>query len=136
MIDSIAARASGDVGPKPFGAALSGVDLIGLDFDADLIQEIADVGILEQHADRTDQRSLLGNDMIAGDRSDIAAGRRQAIDHDDQRLSFLQPHQRVVELLGAGRGAAGAVDMDHHGAHDRRPGKPVELLHPLLIIPD
>ena len=28
MIDSIAARASGEVGSKPFGAALSGEDLI------------------------------------------------------------------------------------------------------------
>ncbi len=136
MIDFDRGAGFGRRRPEAVRRRLERCGFDGLDFDADLIQEIANVGILEQHADGTDQRRLLGNDMIAGDRGDVAAGRRQAIDHDDQRLSFLQPHQRVVELLGAGRGAAGAVDMDHHGAHDRGPGKPVELLHPLLIIPD
>ena len=48
----------------------------------------------------------------------------------------LQTHQRVVQLLGAGGGAAGAVDMDDHGARRRRPRKPIELLHPLLVVAD
>ena len=91
MIDSIAARASGEVGSKPFGAALSGDDLIGFDLDADLVQQIGDVRVLEQDADRADQRGLLGDDVIAGERGDIAAGGGQAVDHDDQRLLFLQP---------------------------------------------
>ena len=35
MMNSTAARASGEVGSKPFGTALSGEDLIVLDLDAD-----------------------------------------------------------------------------------------------------
>ena len=116
MIDSIAARASGEVGSKPFGAALSGDDLMRLDLDADLVEKIGDVGILEQNADRADQRGLLGDDVIAGQRRDVAAGGGQAVDDDDQRLLLLQPHQRIVELLGSGGGAAGAVDMHDDGA--------------------
>ena len=116
MIDSMAARASGEVGSKPFGAALSGEDLIDLHLDADLVQKIADIRILKQHADRADERGLLGDDVIAGNRGDVAAGGGKPIDHDHQRLFLLQPHQRVIKLLGAGGRAAGAVDMNDHGA--------------------
>ena len=136
MIDSIAARASGVVGSKPSGAALSGVDFTDLDLDADPIQEIGNVGILEQHADRADQRSLLGHDVIAGKRGDVTAGRGQAVDDDDERLSLPQPRQRIEQLLGAGGGAAGAVDMDDDRARRRRSAEQIELPHPFLIVAD
>ncbi len=55
MIDWIAARASGLVGSNPFGAALSGVDLIEFDLDADLVEQIGEIRIFEQHANRADQ---------------------------------------------------------------------------------
>ena len=99
MIDSIAARASGLVGSKPFGAALSGEDLIDSTLTPILLEQIGDVGILEQHADRADQRGLLGDDVIAGDRGDIAAGGRKPVDHDDQRLLLLaaaSAHRRAA----------------------------------------
>ena len=51
MIAWIAARASGLVGSKPFGAALRGVDLIDFDLDANLAKQIGEVRVLEQHAD-------------------------------------------------------------------------------------
>ena len=57
-----------------------------LDLDADLVEQIGEVRILEQHADRADQRGLLGHDVIAGERGDVAAGGGQAVDDDDQRL--------------------------------------------------
>ena len=123
MIDSIAARASGEVGSKPSGAALSGEDLIDFDLDADLVEKLGDIGILEQHADRADQRGLAGDDVVAGECGDIAAGGGQAIDDDDQRLLSFNRDQRIVELLGAGGGAAGLVDMDDHGARRARLGQ-------------
>ena len=55
------------VGSKPSGAALSGVDFTVSTLTPILSSRSAKVGKLEQHADRTDQRRLLGNDMIAGE---------------------------------------------------------------------
>ena len=136
MIELIAARASGLVGSKPSGAALSGVDLIDFDLHADLVEQIGEVGKLKQHADRADQRGLLGHDVIAGDRRDVAAGSCQAVDDDDERLLAPAGAQGIEELLGAGGGAAGTVDVDDDGARRRRSGEPVERSHPLLIVAD
>jgi len=49
-------------------------------------------------------------------RGDVAAGSRQPLDHHDQRLLCLQPHQRVIELFGAGGGAARRIDVNDDGA--------------------
>ena len=50
-----------------------------LDLDADRLQQLGDVGKLEQHADRADQRGLLGDDVVGGQRGDVAAGGGQAL---------------------------------------------------------
>ena len=102
------------------------------DLDAERLEEIGDVRILEQHADRADQRSLQRDDVIGRDRRDVAARSREPVDHDDQRFLLLEPHQRVVQLLGAGRGAAGGIDVHDHGPRARFP-EPLQRLHPLLI---
>ena len=128
MIDSSAARASGLVGSIAVRRRLQRRRFHRFDLDADLVEEIGDIGILEQHADRADQRGLLRHDVIAGERGDVAARRRQAVDHDHQRLFLTEPRQRVVELLGTGGGAAGAVDVDDDGPGERGFGQPVELL--------
>ena len=87
MIDSIAARASGLVGSKAVGRGLErrGLDL--LHADADLAQQLADIGKLEQHADRADQGRVLRHDVVGRDRRDIAARGREPIDHDHHRLA-------------------------------------------------
>ena len=74
--------------------------------------------------------------MIAGQCRDVAAGRGQAVDDDDERLALPQPRQRIKKLLGAGRRAAGAVDVDDDRPRHRRSGEPVELPNPLLIAAD
>src|SRR5580700_1355546 len=107
-----------------------------LDLDADLVEQVGKIRILEQHADRADQRGLLCHDVVAGQRRDVGAGGGEAIDDDDDRFLVPQPRQRVVKLLGAGGGAAGAVDMDDDGARQRRAGEPVERLHPIAIAAD
>src|SRR5579864_8476240 len=107
-----------------------------LDLDADLVEQIGKVRILEQHADRADQRGLLRHDVVAGERRDIGAGGGETVDDDDKRFLVAQPRQRVVKLLGAGGGAAGAVDMDDDGARQRRAGEPVERLHPVTVAAD
>ena len=78
MIDSIAARASGLSRLEAVRRRLERRRFDRLDLDADLVEQIGDVGILEQHADRADQRGLLGDDVIAGQRRDVAAGCRHA----------------------------------------------------------
>ncbi len=55
---------------------------------------------------------MLRHDVVGGDRGDVAAGRRQALDHHNQRLLRLQPDQRVVELFRAGRGSARGIDVN------------------------
>jgi hypothetical protein len=84
--------------------------------DANLAEEIGKVRILEENADRADQGCLLRDDVIARQRSDIAAGRRQAIHDHDGRFLIAQPRQRREELFRTGRGAARAIDMDDDGA--------------------
>src|ERR1700733_8420871 len=103
------------------------------DLHPDFAEEIGEVGILEQHADRTDKRSLLRDDVIAGDRRNVTARRGHAVDDDDQRLLVPQTRQRVEQLLGAGGGAARTVNMDDDGARQRGFSKLVERLDPLLI---
>ena len=66
-----------------------------------------------------------GDDFIGGDSGDIAAGGRDRADDGDHRLLLGEPAQLVVELLGAGRGAAGAVDRHQHGA--RMSNSPIDL---------
>src|ERR1700722_5580344 len=66
----------------------------------------------------------------------MAAESRTPVDDEYQRLLLFHPHQRIVELFGAGGGAAGAVDMYDHGASRSRPGQPVELRRALLVIAD
>src|SRR4029077_16332242 len=107
-----------------------------LDLDADLVEQVGKVRILEQHADRADQRGLLRDDVVAGECRDVGAGGRETVDDDDKRFLVAQPRQRVVKLLGAGGGAAGAVDMDDDGARQRRASEPVDRLHPVTIAAD
>src|SRR5262244_804357 len=102
------------------------------DLDAERLQEIGDVRILEQHADRADQGSLQRDDVISRDRRNITARSRKPVDHDDQRLLLFEPHQRVMQLLGARRGAAGGIDVHDHGPRARFP-EPLQRLHPLQI---
>src|SRR5215510_10914197 len=107
----------------------------GLDFfdlDAERLQKIGDVRILKQHADRADERSLQRDDVIGRDRRNVTARSRQPVDHDDQRLLLFEPHQRVVQLLGARRGAAGGIDVHDHGPRARFP-QPLQRLDPLQI---
>ena len=68
-------------------------------------------------------------------RRDIAAGRREPVDHDHHRLLGLEPHQRIVQLLGAGCRAARAVDVHDHGL-GLRLGQPLERLDALLVVAD
>ena len=79
-----------------------------------VFEQIGNIRILEQHADRADQRGLAGDDVIGAERRDVAAGGGKPVDHDDRRLCFAQPHQRVVELLRARRRAARTVDVHDH----------------------
>src|SRR5215467_1167173 len=102
------------------------------DLDAERLQKIGDVRILKQHADRADQGGLQRDDVIGRDRRNVTARSRQPVDHDDQRLLLFEPHQRVVQLLGARRGAAGGIDVHDHGPRARFP-KPLQRLHPLQI---
>ncbi len=52
--------------------------------------------ILEEDADRADQRRLLRDDLIGSECCDVAARGRETFDDDDDRLS---PRDRI-ELLG------------------------------------
>ena len=67
--------------------------------DAELGQKIADIGILEQDANRADERRLLGHDVIARKRGNAVARSGQAVDDDDERLLLLQPHQRIGKAV-------------------------------------
>ena len=73
--------------------------------------------------------------MVGGKRCDIGAGCREPVNDHDHRLFALQLAQRVVELFGAGGGAAWAVDMDDHRARARS-AKPFKRLDPVLIAAD
>ena len=103
-----------------------------MSLDAELFQEIGHVGILEDHSDRPDERGLLRNDVIGGNRRDVAARRRKPVDHDHDRFVHPQTHQAIVELLRSGGGAAGTVEVHDHG---RRAGflQPLQRLHAILI---
>src|SRR5215813_13715758 len=117
---------------KTVGGRLERRRLDFFDLDAERLQEIGDVRILEQHADRADERSLQRDDVIGRDRRNVTARSRKPVDHDDQRLLLFEPHQRVMQLLGARRGAAGGIDVHDHGPRARFP-KPLQRLHPLQI---
>ena len=71
----------------------------------------------------------------AGQRGDIGAGGGEPVDHHHHRLLGLQLAQRVVELLGAGGGAARAVDMHDHRAGARL-GQPLQRLDAVLVAAD
>ena len=131
----MAARAAGLVGSKPEGEALSGLDLIEFDLDAKRLQRVGEIGILEKHADRADDRGVMGDDVVAAERRDIGAGGGQPIDHHHHRLLGLQGAQGVVKLLRAGGGAAGAVDV-HDDGLGARLGQPRERLDPLAVVAD
>jgi hypothetical protein len=101
-----------------------------LDLDAHGFHQLGEIRKLEQHADRADQRALAGDDMIGGDRRDVTARRGQPLDHHHQRLLGLQAHQRIIELLGAGRGAARRIDVDDDSGVVRLL-QPLQRLDPL-----
>ena len=83
----MAARAASLVGSKPLGAAFNGEDFTVLHLHADRVEQLADIGELEQHADRADQRIALRDDLVGGDGGDIAAGRRDRADDGDHAAS-------------------------------------------------
>src|SRR5215469_9828461 len=103
---------------------------------ADLAEEIGDIRILEQHADRADQRGLLRDDVVAGQRGDIAAGRGQAVDNNHQRFFLPHARQRVEQLLRTGGGTPGTVDVDDDSANHAGPCQPIELLGAVLVAAD
>src|SRR5262245_58908537 len=117
---------------KAVGRGLERRRLDFFDLDAERLEEIGDVRILEQHADRADEGGLQRDDVIGRDRGDVTARSRKPVDHDDQRLLLFEPHQRVMQLLGARRGAAGGIDVHDHGPRARFP-EPLQRLHPLQI---
>jgi hypothetical protein len=106
-----------------------------LDLDAHGFQQIGKIRKLKQHADRTDQRGLLRYDVIGRDRGDVAAGCRQSLDHHDHRLLRFQAHQRVEQLLGAGRGTAGRIDM-HDDGRGLRLFQPLQRLDAIIVAAD
>ena len=135
MIAWIAARARFRTGRlEAVGRRLERCRFDRFHLDADLVEQIGEVRVFEQHADRADQRGLLGDDVVARDGSDVGTGSSHAVDHDRDRL--LGPHaaERVVQLLGAGGGAARRIDVQDHRLHRRGRGEPVELAHPLLVV--
>ena len=73
--------------------------------------------------------------MVGAHRRDIAAGGREPVNHNHQRLRGCDPAQHLVQLLGAGRGAARRVDM-HDDGLGARFGQFFERLNPLLIVAD
>jgi len=137
MIEFSAARASGLVGSKPSGDALSGVDFHRLDLDAYLVEQIGKIGELEQHADRADQRGLLRHDVIAGERRECSRRTRPYCRPRSPMAVFSRSLvSESNKLLGTGGGAAGAVDMDDDGARRRRPCEPVELFDAIAVAAD
>src|SRR5436309_2438359 len=114
------------------GLERRGFDLF--DLDADRLQEVGDVGILEQHADRAHERGFHRDDVIGGDRRNVAARCRNPVDHHDQRLLRLEPRLGIVQLLRAGCRAPGAVDVHDHRAGARFP-HPLQRLDPLPVEP-
>src|SRR3954453_169199 len=68
-------------GVESIGRSFQGTRFYLLHPDAQCLEKVAHVGILKQYPDRADQRGLLRDDVIAGKRCDIAAGRRETIDN-------------------------------------------------------
>src|SRR5262249_41965412 len=64
---------------KAIGSGLEGGGLYLLKLDADLREQVGEIRILEQHADRTDQGGVLGNNVVRRHRRHVAAGCGQAI---------------------------------------------------------
>ncbi len=79
------------VGSKPFGAAFSGDDFTSSTLTPTVFIRSPKIRILKQHADRADQRRLLRDDLVGGERRDVAARGRETFDDDDHRLLRLQP---------------------------------------------
>jgi len=73
--------------------------------------------------------------MVGRNRRDVTTGSGQSLDHHDKRLLRLQAHERIKKLLGAGRGAAGRIDV-----HDNRRGarifQPLQRLDAGLVAAD
>ena len=97
------------------GAALSGEDLISSTLTPTRLQQLGEVRILEQHADRADQRGLLRDDVIGG--QSRRCSRRMPRARRPRPPAASSPSsriERIVELLGAGGRAARAVDVHDH----------------------
>src|SRR6185312_9337647 len=85
----------------------------------DLVHQAGDVGELDQHTDRTDDRGLAGDDMVGGAGDHIAGGSGERAHLRRHRLFGGQLADLLVDHLAAGGGAAGGVDLQDNALYVR-----------------
>ena len=125
----VAARASGLVGSKPLGAALSGDDFTSSTLTPTVFSRSVTFGYWKITPIEPTSEVLCATMWSRRHRGDVAARRGKAVDHHHHRLRAANLAQRVVKLLGAGGRAARTVDV-HDDRLRRRSGRAVRAPRP------
>ena len=125
----------GDSGLVKLGWSFSGPDVIASAFTP-IFQQTGHLAGLQQHADRTGQRGLAGEDARSRHGDHVAGRRRSAAHHRDHRLLRGNVGDRVVQSLAAGDAAARAVDRHDQRLHVGVVGQLVDRLVELAVVGD
>src|SRR5690242_5494802 len=86
-----------------------------LHLHAEGVEQLLELRPLEDHADRAGDGVAAGDDVVGSNGGDVAAGGGDGAHDRHDRLLGGDLADGLVDRLGPGSGAAGAVDVDDHG---------------------
>src|SRR5690606_34280677 len=106
------------------------------DADAQPLDQFGELRPLEHHADRAGDGVAARHDVVGGECRDVATGCRHRPHHGNHRLLGGDLADRLVQRLGAGGGAAGAVDPEDQRLRPVGAGDPVQQLLLAAVVGD
>ena len=118
MISQLAQLVFGEGAVERLGVGARG-RLVGLDVDADLLEELAHVGLAVEDADGAGDGERLREDRLARRGDVVAAARRVAPHRDDERLTFAVSTASRHITSAAIDEPPGALDAEDDGADAR-----------------